>query len=345
MSTTKLVHLFPTIDEFLISFGDLKVDGSSPSTHDVDQDLAPEFGTPYVDVSRCRGWRTLSIPVSVSPDLSTLPESLRDASVFNVLLCTSSPTAKVRRAAPLSFNGENRWGGNITVDRLEVRDRVVVTVRLMALKDILDGEGRAVWFRGAVVGESFPVDIYVDENVRPYNGPIKWSWVDFGTSDNKSLNARPSELYFIDSADAPVVFLNRGIPDFKSVLDGKDRSGPWSGIRHVTEVSVAVPVYIHLLLDSLMRFSKDEETDDYALDGSWRTALVKACAKTLYPGEAPNAKEVLQRFREQFDDPSSRSAALAVVVSLAQRFAKVDRKFAAAISSAEAFAKKEEELS
>lgn len=338
MSTASLVRPYPCLDSVLFrAIGAVLIDKAEPAPTVLEMDLTPEFGEPYCDMTRAEAWTLVDIPILVDFDLSQLPEELRDVGFISVLLCITCPITKLRRASLMSLTAEGAWLGMASFTRNEVLDRVTVSVRVTVGADdpIAKASG---WFQGALIGESDTLNVYTDERAKPYTGQVKWHWEDFSESDKLDLSSRSDCLFFIDSSDVPTVFLNSGIDDLKGVLIGRDRKGPLTSTRFCIELSIAVPVYIQLLLTSLLHFAPDEETSEVAIDGSWRGGLVKSCIKSLYPGQCETAEEVLQTFHEQYREEASRALALAVVVARAQQLAKSDRRFRDAVKAADQFA-------
>lgn len=338
MSTASLVRPYPCLDSVPFrSIGPVLIDDAEPPPSVLEAELTPEFGEPHCDITRAEAWARVDIPISTGLDLSRLPEGLRNAGSLLVLLCVTCPTTKLRRASVMSSTPEGVWSGVASFTRNEVLDRVTVSVRVtVGTNDsITTANG---WFQGALIGESDSLDVYTDERAKPYTGQVKWHWEKFSESDKSDLSSRSDCLFFIDSSDIPTVFLNSGIDQLKGVLVGRDRKGPLTSTRLCMELEIAVPVYIQLLLTSLLHFAPDEETGEIAIDGSWRSGLVKSCIKSLYPGQCETAEEVLETFHEQYREDASRALALAVVVARAQQLAKSDRRFRDAVKAAEHFA-------
>jgi hypothetical protein len=332
VTTLTELQPFPVVFGSKARFHSPEIDEVPPSAADVDSDLEPEFGPPWIDLSRLTRWSAFSIQAEFEADLSAYCSKSEAKKVEAYLVLTCSAT-KIRRAQQMTLDGQGKWKGALDLHRAEILDTASLCIRLMPRESLKTLAGESV-FAGALIAETDWLNVYLDERAKPYAGPIKWKWENFSTSETAALRDKPSTMYYVYPSDVPTVFLNSGLTNFKNVLEGSERAGPTTSIRHSLELGIATSVYMQLLINAFLFFKKDEETGQFELDSSWRGSIVRAASKPLF---GVPAEDALARFHDSFEDEATRGEVLSRLMSVSQQFAKVDRGLGLAVRASELY--------
>jgi hypothetical protein len=165
-----------------------------------------------------------------------LPEREKEDPPIRVFLAFQSDQSRRRFAVELAGEpcrhsfARAEWRGRVSVQAFVVRSRDSVVKDESAARDTA---ARLAWSR--------PVVIHFDEPPRPPGDHLEVVWEDFRTSPDSWRKRHQDNIFALDllSGERPVIRLNSGLPNLRSVLNNSASHGRAARIRDSTNFMIA----------------------------------------------------------------------------------------------------------
>jgi hypothetical protein len=145
--------------------------------------------------------------------------------------------------------------------------------------------------------------VHFDDFQAPPGKDIEIRWADFSTEDQYA--DVKDELFVLElNIEPPVLFLNEGLPNFKTTLMSRARTGPRARIREAQFTLIESQVQTVMISEALGRLidaGGDEEEIDEQL-GGWRGRVLRDWAPALLGNRELGIKDLANKMREHPDE-------------------------------------------
>lgn len=331
MTTTQSVHAYRRLGPPHFVVRGIFDGVSGGELENVARHDEPEFGRRLIDLTESGAWHRLKVNVECQIDPEELKASIgptEDAViVVRVLAVLSSRGSKLRRAVELKSESPGIHSCTVVVERDDVGGVFELACRVVRTKDAFAALPGVASFAGALLGETDQVLFVLDRNELPYSGPVRVSWIDFGAADEEDLKRHSTLPLLVRTDGAPTVLLNKGIPDFRTVLEGRAGSPREVALRNGLAGMVGSAVWRQLSFAALGSIvANDEEGPSVPAD--WKGTIARQLARHCYPDA--DRDESLKLLMTDRDDP----AAFQVLVMRVGLFADGQAKTRAFLDSA-----------
>jgi hypothetical protein len=282
-----------------------------------------------IDLVRLPTWERIDIGLSAAlhPDIAgqVVPEDEAESRPWKVLLIVATRMGSTRQVGwrhsqTLTPEEPDRlnWGGHLSIRREE--SGAWSTMRCMVTR---------------VSSRSAPFPGFADERALRLTGSDEWTlriepkaptpgrgmkveWIDFRTASRKVLNENDKCLYYLDlDQPQPVLFLNEGIRDLKSVLSTEGRTGSRAAIRDALFVSIAQPVWLCLAMHAASACGLEEEEPE------WQRRVLEEIAPYAYRDR--DEEKAVKSLRDDAANPSAKGLLLQRLGPAVQSYLQVDK--------------------
>lgn len=336
MPTTITVVPYRTIQNIRLTIGAITGVQSAQELDCIERRDNPGFGRREIDLTQCLPWERIRLDVTVEIDEQELlgalgpigASALRKTVVLGTLSCGQT---KLRSAIALALARAGRWEGSFAVDRSDVLGELIIGTRVVRAEDRdppIDGIATS---QGAILGEGEPVHVLVDEFVRPYDGPVKFQWADFGASDNELLKRNAARFMLVDTSDVPTAYLNSGIESFQAALGSTARRGPAAVARDALSVAIGEILWFQLSLAAVASIAPGDE-EAMSVPSDWRGPLARAVADFANPDTPPD--EALKQVYDSRSDGELSNALFTSIGLFAQDRSQAKRRIERALRAA-----------
>jgi hypothetical protein len=327
MARVAKIAFFETVKSCSVSYSSPSIQPASLQSQ-ICSDLAPELGDPSIDVAECVGWESLKITVTVAIEGGDLPPVIGPTGFDGVspLVVLNCGKTKVRRGQKLLATVPGTWSGEVELIRAELADAAALNVRVIANRDF---EGI---FKGAVLFETPPLNVVLvrraDQNIE---GHVRIEWRDFSKEEGNWLSSRQADLFFVDTTDEPVLYLNSAISDLQSLLDDAEQPPAFESLKYQVASMIAVATHNQMCLSALNAIERDDE-EEFRIEPAWKRSCVDMLVKTLYPdlSSEEGLKQCFVDVNENYPEICGK------VLGIVQGLAKLDKRFSKAIGLAKA---------
>jgi len=290
-------------------------------------DLDPTFGSPTISVDSCQMWERLTVSVCVTIDFNDLPDAWRedpDSAPISVLAVVRCNRTKVRRGFHLRKRETGEWGGSIDFYSNELDETAEAVILIVADK----ASGQI--FSGGILFESLPLIVTIRKtDASDIEGGPRITWKDF-TKEEGWLRERASDLFYVDTTDTPVIYLNSSIPNFRDLLTDEEHPPAFDALRIQTTHMIAISARYQIYVDSLDAIAIDEDGQVLIEGADWKTGCVELLAKTLYPEMI-----ITDALKQCHEDLTERhSELLGRLLSISQESVKLNRGLAKCVAKA-----------
>jgi hypothetical protein len=277
-----------------------------------------DYGTKQLDIaSATPQWIALSVPVAFKLGMEDLTSLLatgeKDDAVVGIISVRCS-AAKYRHGVELQFDGISTWAGMVELERADIRNIVQLVPQVVRKENAKTSAEGAAEFAGAVIATGPTYDIIVDRDAKPYQGPVKYKWLNFAESTNPWIASRKNDVCYVDLGDVPVIYLNLRWKSLQPILQNEATTGMPAAMRNTYAAAIGQSGWIQLYLAAIGSIVYDEENDSYFAHPGWRLQLAKHVAEKLFP-EASTA-EAMRKLYEDFKDPERVPTIIAKVGSI-----------------------------
>lgn len=248
-----------------------------------------ESGIQKLDLTGHDEWRGLRIQLDANLPRAEMTEILPEASDWrdetSLVVSVRCASTKFRRAVELVPQDPFTWDGGLTLKRSEVRSVVELhpmLVRKTRIPGGQNGRPESASRRGAVLATGPSLRLYVDETERPVRGALDVRWEDFSEPDNPWSK---EDLFAFDAGgDEPTLWLNSWYQAFKATLDGSERSGVDTALRHVLNALAAQTTWMQLFMTAAGQLAAAEEPVEESLKG-WERDVLSNFLPRIFPDE------------------------------------------------------------
>jgi len=208
--------------------------------------------------------------------------------LWHVLLVVKSMSGSGRQIAwrkklRLEKKGQDNkeWEGSLELDRNEEGPWVQVQAFITRSEDVEDSSSDTAHLKGQRIASSTIWLFLIDPLTSPFGQSIRVEWKNF--REDSRFEKYPTTLHCLDfSEEVPVLYLNDDeiYHELKVILNLKGYSGIRTAVRDVIFSSIAQPIWLSLILNSI-----SEEAELNGLSG-WKKSVIEYILPDLFPGAA-----------------------------------------------------------
>jgi hypothetical protein len=228
-----------------------------------------------------------------------LPEAELHKPPVHMVVALRSVTARERQTVPMvPENGH--WGGVLDMPKSELYGQVDLEPMLVRSAQGDAGTGYAA-HRGAVIATGEAVKVVVDEPPLRAGGFLEVRFENFSDSASPRRHGKPQLLYLLDTdGETPVLWLNEGIPEFKTVMLARGPRGYNLRVRDAMFDTIVSQVWTSLASVALTNLAMviqetedDDEADPVGSLPDWQQRVIGFWAPRLYTGGRDEAVDTL----------------------------------------------------
>lgn len=227
-----------------------------------------------------------------------LPASERGEPPVDVVVAVRSVSARDRRTVSMVAE-DGRWRGTLDILKSELYGELELEPLLVRTQARGSGDAGFAAHCGAVIATGTAVQLVVDEPPLSSGGFIEIRFENFRDSGSRKRNEKPTLLYMLDTdPEVPVLWLNEGIPEFKTVMLAKGPRGGNFRVRDAMFDTIVSQVWTSLASIALTSLAlvirdneEDAEADPVGLLPEWHQRVISFWAPHLYPGSRAEAIE------------------------------------------------------
>lgn len=230
-------------------------------------------------------WEVAELTVVVSGPLTELRDWQKEGARPDALAVANCAASNTRQAIELEPDPDNsaRWEGTLELQRSNWFGRIDLRGALVATVDGVEKR---------MIGTPDPWTIRLDDvPPPPVSGAIKTLWHDFSSPDEglgwlQEYEVEPAFLRLDD--DQPVLYLNRGFPGLKALLDRKpQRERGEQALHDQARAAIAAEVWAAIFNAAVQAIREEEgEAPDWP-EEAWKRTALEMLADRLYPEKAP----------------------------------------------------------
>jgi hypothetical protein len=291
-------------------------------------------------------WTGLQFDVSFELSQESASTVLPDPSVLRQdtvgIVSVRCASTKYRHGVRLQPRGEYGWRGTVEFARDDVLGVVELTPLVARTADIQgDRPHGFAAFGGALLADGPPVQLVLDRSARRFDGSMEYKWENFASSDNPWLKARKDDVFHVEPADVPILYLNLRWGFLKPILDFEGRTGEGAAMRDMAAAAIAQGAWTELFMMALASIRDDG--DEYSVGGeAWRRDLVRIVLNELYADQPESDR--LRLAYEEWRDPSSVALIISKVGAVAQSRSTIGKLMEKAVKQVEALAASSSEI-
>jgi hypothetical protein len=227
-----------------------------------------------------------------------LPQEERPSPPVAALVAMRSITSRTRQAITLDAV-DGLWRGTLSVPKRDAFGEIELQPMLVrTATGPVDGYAA---HEGALIADGEAVLLEVDEPPTPAGGFLEIKFDNFRETGNPRRADNPDLLYMLDTdSDPPILWLNEGVDEFKSIMLAKGPRGYNLRIRDamfdtiVSQVwtSLAAIAITNLALVIVEQKEADDDSDPVdALPSEWQQRVLSFWAPHVFGGTKAEALE------------------------------------------------------
>ena len=286
MTTTQSVHPYRRLEVVEFTVRGVRDAVSGAPLEGIHRHDEPEFGRRMLDLTETGSWRCLQLDVECGCRVEDLKAAIGPSEdpndVIRVLAVVSSRSSKLRRTTVLGTESLGVHSQSIVIDRDDLGPSFEIAIRVVRTVDAARAAPGIAAFAGALLAETDPVLFVLEKGELPYTGPVRFSWVDFSAAPEEEINRHAAIPVVVRTDGPPTVLLNVGIPDFRTVLEGRGGSSKEVALRHALAGMVGSAVWRQLAFAALGALEVDAEGAS-TIPTDWKGSIARQLARHCYP--------------------------------------------------------------